>query len=94
MGKVIKFPQTTPCPNCKAKLRPATVTEIKCGLASEDQQMRQLFAHAVQGDVERKFAVEDDFTSMMEHDTPTASWVLICDSCGLKSAYLREEEPI
>ena len=93
MAKVIKFPPNAICPRCGIKLRPATAAEIERGLASDGQQTRQLFAHAVQGDVDRKFTVENKFTSMLEHETPPASWVLICDSCGLRSAHMREEAP-
>ena len=72
MAKVIKFPPNALCPRCGIEPRPATTTEIERGLTSDDQQTRQLFAHAVQGDVVRRFTVEDKFTSMLEDNTPPA----------------------
>jgi hypothetical protein len=91
MTKVIKFPPSAVCPLCGIQLRRTTSHEIEKGLRDPNPVIRQAFAHAVQGDTERKFTVENNFTFCMEDETPTASWLLICDSCGHKSVHIREE---
>ena len=91
MSKIIKFPPASNCPACGDKLRPATRQEIREGLTSTNPVIRQAFAHAVQGDMGKKFLVENSFTERLEDDTPPGSWLLICNSCGLKSVHSVEE---
>lgn len=83
MADLIQFPPTQPC-HCGAKLRPATKDEIKAGLSDPDPVIRQAFAHAVQGDMSRKFTTENAFTSSVEWETDPGSWLMLCDSCGAK----------
>ena len=88
MVDLVRFPPTQPCHRCGGKLRRATEAEIQQGLADPDPVTRQLFAHAVQGDMNRKFVVSNRFTASLEHETDPGSWVMMCNNCGARMAQL------
>lgn len=92
MADVIRFPRDLTCRVCGSKLRPTTSREIRDGLASTNPVVRQAFLHAVQGDMAKKFLVENSFTHRMEGETPPGSWLLICDACGMKSVHMVEDQ--
>ena len=91
MTPVIRFPPDVACPICQIKLRPATANEIKAGLENPNPTIRQSFAHAVQGQMDKKFVAEDKMTSMLESETLEGTWVMLCDSCGHISVCTSEE---
>lgn len=88
MPKIIKFPPKLACDACRTKMRPATKAEIQKGLA--DSKWRHLYAQAVQGDADRKVLIEG-VPEWFEMDTVPASWLMVCDHCGGKTLWSKEE---
>ena len=89
MAQVIKFPPDLRCPICSLKLRPATRAEIEKGLS--EPKLRHFFAQAVQGDTGRTLLV-DDVPAWVEYDAVPAAWLMICDKCGHKTLWSKEDE--
>jgi hypothetical protein len=90
MSNVTRFPPSLNCPSCGIKLRPATGAEIRRGLQNGDAAIRQAFAYAVQGDMSSKSLESVQLPERLEDETPTGSWVLICETCGLTQVHMQE----
>lgn len=96
MTSVIQYPGVSKCSACGSKLRPATEKEIQQGLADENAVTRQIYAYAVQGDVNRTFVADNEYTRQREQEGETVrgTWVLVCtgEGCNFVEAKSFENE--
>jgi hypothetical protein len=89
MGNVIDLPpQQRDCSRCGATLRPASRAELRADLL--DPRYRHLAEHAGQGD--RDWDPPAHWPEWQQAETPTAPWVLRCDSCGARVVWLGMSE--
>jgi hypothetical protein len=94
MARVIEMPPKLTCPRCAVPLRPATRDELRADPL--DPQYRHIAEQAAQG--ARDFEPPaDSYAAMLAADPrmiERPSWLLRCDSCGLRMMHCISEEQL
>jgi hypothetical protein len=86
---VVDFPPRVTCERCLTPMRRATPEEIHAD--SVDHRYRKMARMAAQG--RREFEVDEEFAlPNREGIIEGPTWLLRCDSCGLRLLWNRVEE--
>jgi len=92
MAKISDFPPRVTCERCHTPMRPSTRAELQAD--STDSRYRHVALLAAQGDRDFEPEVDDPLGSALVGDVvERPTWLMRCDSCGLRLLWNRVEEP-